>query len=141
MQMSFSERNEGGRSGALVLRMGMEIRKNPFKILVDQKIRLIKHIGESTSAMKFLWEPSRFRSIISEIPSNAGSRTTLPSRANDIANWTYVSVSFLNENDDQRQSSSDTYVENLSESRIPLHCLIREYWGAFLKFSHLIKRD
>jgi hypothetical protein len=48
MQMSFSERNEGGRGGALdrFHRMGMEIRKNPFKISVDQKIRLIKHIGE-----------------------------------------------------------------------------------------------
>ena len=116
----------------------MGIRKNPFKILVDQKIRLIKHIGESTSAMKFLWEPGRFHSIISEIPSNSGSRTTLTCGANDIAKWTDFSVSFLNENGDL---CADTFAENLAEPRIQLHCLIQGYCGAFAGPLDSIKRD
>jgi hypothetical protein len=73
--------------------------------------------------------------------ANDTRRGTQSCRANDIEIWADFSVLFLNENDDQRQSFSDAFAENLSEPRIQLHCLIRGYLGAFLQFPHLIKRD
>jgi hypothetical protein len=48
---------------------------------------------------------------------------------------------FYSEQEDFYSRLGDQLAENLSESRIQLHCLILGYLGAFLQFSHLTKRD